>query len=112
MRSPLRIPDAELRQVITEAVEQYMREVKRIRLRAAIIHVHQEEGVPVPEGEAMEAHIDVLESLVDAGQGNLDTILQLIDEMDDPPTSRPISARANHGRKRKGNKWSKHRPNQ
>jgi hypothetical protein len=29
MRSPLRIPNAELEQVFAEAVEQYMREVKR-----------------------------------------------------------------------------------
>jgi hypothetical protein len=51
MRSPPRIPQDELNQVITQAVEQYMREVNRIqrvRLRAAAIDTYQAEGLPVP----------------------------------------------------------------
>jgi hypothetical protein len=54
MRSPPRISKAKL----ARAVEEYMYEVQRIRLRSAIIHVCQAEGRPVPEGEEMEAHID------------------------------------------------------
>jgi hypothetical protein len=102
MRSPLRLPKAELEQVIAEAVEEYMRKVKRIRrviLRNVITDTHQAEGLPVPAEEELEAHIDVLEALFDAGQDDPDTILQLIEQMDDPP---PGSAHSNNGKKRKG----------
>jgi hypothetical protein len=54
MRSPARLSKAELARV----VEQYVHEVQRIRLRSAILQVCQAEGLPVPEGEEMEAHID------------------------------------------------------
>jgi hypothetical protein len=62
MRSPLRIPQDELNQVITEAVEQYMREVNRIRripMRAVIIRTYQAEGLPILDEEELEAHIDL-----------------------------------------------------
>src|SRR5436190_23695730 len=59
MRSPLHIPERELNRVITKAVEEYTREVQRLRLRHAIIEVCQTKGLPVPEGEEMEALIDV-----------------------------------------------------
>jgi hypothetical protein len=113
MRSPLRIPKAELEQVITQAVEKYMREVTNIRrglLRNVITDTCQAEGLPVPEGQEMEAHIDVLEALFDVGNQNQDTILQLIDEMDDPPMSMPVSAHSN--KKKKRNRGSKNRSNQ
>ena len=88
MRSPLRTPPAELRQVIAEAVDEYMREVKRLQripMRAAVIHTCQAQGGPVLEGEALETHIDVLEALVTAAQDNPDHILKLIDELAWPP---------------------------
>jgi hypothetical protein len=112
MRSPLGIPDAELKQVIEQAVKEYMREIQRIRLRSAIIHVCQAEGRPVPEGEEMEVLIDMLEALFAAGQDDPDKVLHIIDEMDDTPMSMPVSAHANNGKKRKGKRWRKNRLNQ
>jgi hypothetical protein len=115
MRSPLRLPSAELGQVITKAVEEYMREVNRLRrvaLRAAAIDTYQAEGLPVPAEEVLEAHIDVLEALFDAGQDDQEKVLQLIDEMDELPVSMPVSARPNSGQKRKRDRRSKKRPNQ
>jgi hypothetical protein len=82
MRSPLPIPDAELKQMLEKAVREYMREIQRVRLRSAIIHVCQAEGRPVPQGEEMEASIDELEALLDAGNQDQDKVLQLIDEVE------------------------------
>jgi hypothetical protein len=82
MRSPLRIPDEELKQVIGKAVKKYMNEVQRVRLRSAVIHACQAEGRPVPEGEEMEDYIDELEALLDAGNHDQGKVLQLIDEME------------------------------
>jgi hypothetical protein len=107
MRSPLRIAQAELEQVVTQAVEQYMYEVKRIRrvmLQAAVRDTYQAEGRPVPVGEEMEAHIDVLETLFDAGQDDPDKVLQLIDEMDDPSIGIPVLGRSHHRQKRGRNR--------
>src|SRR5215472_13501656 len=88
MRSPLRIPPAELNQIITEGVDEYMLEVRRVRrltLRQVFIDTCQALGRPVFEGEEMEAHIDVLEALIAAGDKDPDKILQLTHELPFPP---------------------------
>jgi hypothetical protein len=80
MRSPLKIPHDEFRQVLAKLVEEYICEVRRIRragLREAIIHVHQGEGKPVPEGKEMEAYIDLLEPLFDTAQDDPDKVMHL-----------------------------------
>lgn len=84
MRSPPNIPP----EVIAEALEPYLREVERIKrrermlIRKAITQTYQEEGLPVPEGAAMEAQIDQLEMLLNAGQHHQEKVLQLLEEME------------------------------
>ena len=131
MRSSLRIPSEELNQVITQAAEEYLREVKRLRriqLRTAALNMCQAKGLPVPDEENLEAHIDVLEALFDAAQGDPDKVLQLIDEMEpltdadqclvtlhsvregvSPPRTASGNSRSRQKRKRRNK--SKKRPN-
>ena len=86
MRTPLHVSRA----VLAQFVDEYMREVRRIRragLREAVIQRCQEKGVPVLEGEEMETHIDVLEALMDADLDDLDKMLPFFEEMEFQPDS-------------------------
>jgi hypothetical protein len=77
-----------LQQAIDPLLWPYMREVNRIKriermlLRKAITQTYHEEGLPVPAGAAMEAQIDELEALLDAGHHNQEQVLQCIAKME------------------------------
>ena len=58
MAKPQKKTSDEFERVIERAVEKYMREMKRIRIRYAIIAMCEDQGLPIPEGEEMEALID------------------------------------------------------
>ena len=109
MRTPARVS----REVLAEFVDEYMQQRTRIRragLQKAVIHVHQEEGLPQPVGEEMEAHIDLLSFLLDQERDDPDQMRQFLREMDDEqPESKPVSACSRKSRKRKGKKWNKKR---
>ena len=125
MRTPPRISE----EVLAEAVAQYMREVEgiqrieRMLMRKAITKTYQEEGLPVPEGEAMEAQIDELETLLDAGHHDQEQVRRLIAEMNPlidtdqqglidwkrvcERVSQPRTASGTIRSMRKGARWSK-----
>ncbi len=129
MRSPLHIPPDELEQVITEAAEEYMREVRRIRrmaLRNVLTNPSKADGSPVAVGEELEFLLEDLEALIHAGDHDQEKIHQLIDAMD-PLTdvneqgavewqrvrervSQPRNASDNSLSRRKGKKRNKKRP--
>src|SRR5215472_8575360 len=82
MRSQL--SQAELDQVITEAVDEYMRERRhahRLMLRQVVVDSCQALGRPVFTGDEMETHIDVLEALIKAGHDDPDQIRQRMREL-------------------------------
>jgi len=78
------MPPAELDRIITEAVDEYMRERRhahRLMLRQIVVDSCQALGLPVFEGEEMETHIDVLEALIKAGHDDPDQIRQRMSEL-------------------------------
>lgn len=84
MRTPLNVSH----EVIAQFVDEYMREVKRIRrawMREAVIHRCQEQGEPVLEGEEMETEIDVLEALIELNLDDVDKITNLLEEVELTP---------------------------
>lgn len=88
MRNPPDIPKVELDQMIAQAVERYMHEVTHIRralLRNVITDMCQAEGLPMPEGEAMETHVDVLVTLFEVGHDDPDIVQQLMNELEWSP---------------------------
>jgi len=90
MKSSLRL-QPEFDQVITEAVDEYMREVRhaqRLMLRQVVIDTCQIQGLPVFEGDEMETHIDVLEALITAGHDDPDQILHLMSELPVSPNGK------------------------
>jgi hypothetical protein len=84
MRTPLRLPE----EVLTEAVDEYMREVRRMRrlmLRQVVIDTCQATGVPVFEEDEMETHIDLLEALIEASGDDPDKMHQLVAALPSSP---------------------------
>src|SRR5579859_524370 len=80
MRTPARVSNA----VLEAAVDEYLCEVRRIQrlvLQQVVTDTCNAEGVPVFEGDEMEAHIDVLEALIAADNDDPAQIHQLIDEL-------------------------------
>jgi len=58
----MKVDPGVFRKQIDELVQGYMAERARIRsgIQQSIIAICQQEGVPIPEGEAMEAAIDAI----------------------------------------------------
>jgi hypothetical protein len=88
MQTPSRMPYKELTQAIAKNVEEYIREVRRLRraeIRASITERAPDEEPLTLDLDEIETYVDIIEARVTVADYDLDTINQLTHELGSSP---------------------------